>query len=636
MSIYFKLYEFISSFFSKSQQLKNMHIKSLTKGIDFQINIFDSISKNLSHSINCNNVPKSILIGLIKSKILIGTAELHLINQKQKINITPLKTEKHKLLDISIILLCCYKKQSRNIKECKTPNKLVNKSNLNTICISSIITPYNKDSTPFNQSKNKSKFNDSKLIQTNYQKYKNKIENSKLNFKYLRNNRNYVNLSQEIGKYNGDDVDYSCASKTNQSIKGLISNYGNCLNNSFYEKNEKNRIYSPNNYSTSMTSKTLKNGEIKRKNKVKSRTQRSLNKNQLPSQFLNSIAKYSETKKENLLLGKETNSKNNYNNNVIDINKKIEDYIIDKNFENFLKNDMQIISEEERNILFNYKDINLYNFNTIINDFDLLYSEENIKNMKENLNLECFYLIEKIYDLMKEYYLKYNEIKNQNFLLVNSIKNFNEQTNFLLKMQNKLKLITQKINIKQNLNVIYDQNKVNLNIKCKNDLSKINHELNILNEINKKIIINNEQALILKKNKLKEILTHTFTKINLTKFVDKNQKSFMNKMLLNVKKNEKNNNDKKISVPIKNKKYSKNRKNSVGESYVNCFGMNLKDNTNSTSRNNINRNEKFSPIKISIKKEYRKKHNSIVTSQKNNNFLNTSRTGMTLKIQNEQ
>ena len=94
--------------------------------------------------------------------------------------------------------------------------------------------------------------------------------------------------------------------------------------------------------------------------------------------------------------------------------------------------------------------------------------------------------------------------------------------------------------------------------------------------------------------------------------------------------------DDKFDEIINNKKYSKNRKNSVGESYVNCFGMNLKDNTNSTSRNNINRNEKFSPIKISIKKEYRKKHNSIVTSQKNNNFLNTSRTGMTLKIQNEQ
>ena len=65
MQITFKLLEIASNLFSKSNQLKGLYLTSLTEGFNLKINIFESISNNLSYTINYKGASKKIKLCLI-------------------------------------------------------------------------------------------------------------------------------------------------------------------------------------------------------------------------------------------------------------------------------------------------------------------------------------------------------------------------------------------------------------------------------------------------------------------------------------------------------------------------------------------------------------------------------------------
>ena len=71
MKINFKLLEIASNIFSKSNQLKDLYITSLTEGFNLKINIYESISNNLSYTINYKGASKKIKICLLKDIISI-------------------------------------------------------------------------------------------------------------------------------------------------------------------------------------------------------------------------------------------------------------------------------------------------------------------------------------------------------------------------------------------------------------------------------------------------------------------------------------------------------------------------------------------------------------------------------------
>ena len=72
MHITFKLLEIASNIFSKSYQLKDLYLISLTEGFNLKINIYESISNNLSYEINYKGISNKIRISLMKEKICLG------------------------------------------------------------------------------------------------------------------------------------------------------------------------------------------------------------------------------------------------------------------------------------------------------------------------------------------------------------------------------------------------------------------------------------------------------------------------------------------------------------------------------------------------------------------------------------
>ena len=89
MQITFKLLEIASNIYSKSNQLKDLYLLSLTEGFNLKINIYESISNNLSYSINYKGISQKIKLCLIKGQICIGIGQIIISNKKQTIEIFP-------------------------------------------------------------------------------------------------------------------------------------------------------------------------------------------------------------------------------------------------------------------------------------------------------------------------------------------------------------------------------------------------------------------------------------------------------------------------------------------------------------------------------------------------------------------
>ena len=599
----FKLLEFISSIFSQSHQLKDINIISLTKGFDLKINIFESISKNKSYEINYIGNLSFVSICLIKNKIPIGLGQIQILNQKQKQNIKIFPTNNNQNKKIINLVLICYNKKSfseKYIESYRSPYKTTYYSNFNnyntnntsSISISSLIISPHKHKTPNMKNKYQKKKGQRNKSQTNIKGNFSEdrqlfINLSKNSLCSLNNNKNlkYKDLEKNISVYSNEN--------SRRQLSGSIS----CYSNNFSEKREKHKkiISSPIIYSF-----PYEKDNINRK--INTNTNRKINiKN--------------KSMIEKLIIPKidlEINNRLRINNkfitqkNIDTINKQIEDYIIDKSFENILQNDMPIISQEDKQFLY-YDDFNMTKFDKIVEDILLLYKDrENILNKinDNDIKLEILFLIEKVYEIMEEYYKEYHNFNNQNKSLINIIKYYGYKYNNLLKMENKIKIRINKNKIKSDLN--------NNKNKCYiSNIIKINNELKILNNINKskikRIDIKNN-----KKNELKDLLSHIIQK-NENKINDE-QKNKLKKIGKNI------NSD--------NKKYDKNKKNDLFLSNSNkkmIYNKNKKNNIHHKRKNSIETptNKKIVFFNSNLKDKYRVFGNNIlkikVKSKINNN-----------------
>ena len=85
MKVKLKVIEFSSDIFSKSSQLKDIHLSPLFSNTTFNINIFDAISKNSEYEIKANT--PIIKIGLYQGKSLLGIGEIDINKKSQNIKI---------------------------------------------------------------------------------------------------------------------------------------------------------------------------------------------------------------------------------------------------------------------------------------------------------------------------------------------------------------------------------------------------------------------------------------------------------------------------------------------------------------------------------------------------------------------
>jgi hypothetical protein len=232
--------------------------------------------------------------------------------------------------------------------------------------------------------------------------------------------------------------------------------------------------------------------------------------------------------------------------NIDNINNQIEKYIMDKSIEDELQNDAPLIYPQEKKKYLLNENINWNKFEQLFNDFLLLYNNNSLKNMNLNeIELEFHFLVEKIYELISEYYKEYHSLLKEKNSFINNIKFYVYESNNLLKLQTILKKTKNKGILKN----IINENKNN--IYYSNDIKKFNKELEILKNINLGLISKN-----IKKESSKTLLKNILSII-----VNKNKSSLNQKQINNLKK---------INIKIninENRKLNQNKNSSLN--YIN-------------------------------------------------------------------
>ena len=372
-------------------------------------------------------------------------------------------------------------------------------------------------------------------------------------------------------------------------IKNIDSNKKlNINNNTIIKKKTKNNIiYNCNNYPLNINRKYLYNISS-----VKTNTY--INKNDLMNSFQKDIKSKNDIKNNFITEKKRLNNKDNININNIN-NTSL---FINNKQENPLNNFISETNLYEKNqTVENIENISLENdnFNKLKEDFLLLYNDEYVKNIKEDLlKLEIELFVEKTTELTTEYHIQlYDKLLEYQIEKNKCHKNLSilSQIN---KLYNKLKSIISNKEIK-NIN-----KSNNIFIKPNNDIFKINrNEINIYN-----ILFNyNLNEFKKKKTELKKIFNFIINKNN-NKNIINNQKSVLNKTL-------ENNNSIRTRIIPKNQQTKYNNQFSLTNSYI-------LENYNEKIDNNINdiyvKTNMFSPV-IRIKD-----YNSNMIKYIKNNF----------------
>lgn len=578
MQITFKLLEIASNLFSKSNQLKGLYLTSLTEGFNLKINIFESISNNLSYTINYKGTSQKIKLCLMKGKICIGIGHISISNKKQKIEIYP-EGYKNFSKKIKLTILC-----SNNSKKILNDNILKNTDRTNS------------NTNNFNNSNTN---NTSTLSLSSY-------ANSVIHKKIITTQVNKINKKNR--KYN-----------RNQSQKNLNENPQNKKlyldlrqkNNYIHDKiNDNTTLFSERNkrhYSGNVSLNSYFSENMKKNIKKIFSPKISINSHPLYKESVNNVNYNKKNKNNSMILSNE--KKNAYEKifkftndiNIDSINNQIENYIIDKSYEDELQNDIPIIYPREQKNILNNGEFNGNKFEQLLNDFLLLYNNDNIKNLNLNeIELEFHFLVEKIYELINEYYKEYFSLNNEKNSLVNKIKYFGIISDNLLKMENLLKKKINKINLKNTL-------KNNSNNKYYSDnIMKLNNEMDILKNINLGLINKN-----IKKESTKKLLKDIFLII-----ANKNKSHLTEKQIVNLKQVNIKININEINKTNQNKTKSMNYTNkrifnhNIYHKYQNVkkkapLENIIKKNKNSKSKDkSINKVFENSLYKIKVKTKY--------------------------------
>ena len=588
MKITFKLLEIASNIYSKPNQLKDLYLLSLTEGFNLKINIYESILNDLSYPINYKGTSQKIKLCLIKGQIYIGIGQISINNKKQTIEIYPDYT-KNLSKKIKLTILC---KNNGNNNKRNINNKLLksfdksslntnnfnncNTNNTSTISMSSLKPTINnkRKTTPVNKT--------TKRIKTSKNLYRNNSQNN-LNASY-KNKRFFKGLRKK-SDYMHDKIKENKDNITLGSERNKRHLSGNVSLNSFFSEdiNKINRkIFSP---KVSIYSHPLYKEHINYANNKKKNKNNSIILSNTKKNTYDKIFKYS-----------------NYINNAI-LNSQIDNYIINKSYEDELLNDTPIIYSKEQIDILNDEEFNGSKYEQLLDDFLLLYDQDNMKNININdIKLECQFLIEKIYELMSEYCKEYFYLKNKRSSLINNIKFYEYKTSNILKLGNLLKITSNKTKIK---NIMNGNNKSKDNKYYSNNIIKLNKELDILKNIN--LILMNKN---IQKESSKKLLKNLFLIIINKNKSYLNEKQIMSLKLVNIRLdiNKQNQNINKSTNYINKTIFNQN--NNIKKNIYNTkkgtplINVNKKSNNSKSKKKANNQAFQNNLYKIKVKTKY--------------------------------
>ena len=561
MKVKLKVIEFSSDIFSKSSQLKDIHLSPLFSNTTFNINIFDAISKNTEYEIKANS--PIVKIGLYQGKSLLGIGEIDINKKSQNIKIASEQSSnqennnKIQDNDYYIIMECV---------NCSPVNDKI--KNIN-----------GKD----NKKRKKNSSVDSKAI------YKlNNYKNAKYN-KYKLNN----SLKEYINNYSGDLLNKS-NKKNYESRDDLLI------------KKKKSNHLDDNNNDDSMfgikSNSTIMNDE---KNKMI--------QNLLMSENVKS--KHNDNTFNEIIFN-ESFQKDKFSDGVLILtdNKSKNENKINKS-ENFIQK-MENIDIKDFNSLVN--DFNLI-YNNVNNNNSI-----GLSNLKDNFILEYQYFLEKTADIFNLYTKLSYKINEQNTSIKKYIKRLNNDIQSLLKKDIILKLKKQKISMFEISQNNYQEGQKYFNYEINNINNKLSLVKNINNDI-LSLTNNLKQNKYNNKSEIKDLFNIIINNEKIKEYlkIDEFFMKFMTKKSVTFKLddiNEKNEDEEKDENE-NDKPKEKENENEKQKDTNNKEGNDMQKKKNNDIDSSINSNEKKIDIEIlknkidKLKNQYLKE--TIPNEQKN-------------------
>ena len=563
MKVKLKVIEFSSDIFSKSSQLKDIHLSPLFSNTTFNINIFDAISKNTEYEIKANS--PIVKIGLYQGKSLLGIGEIDINKKSQNIKIVSEQSSnqannnKIQDNDYYIIIECV---------NCSPINDKV--KNIN-----------GKD----NKKRKKNSSVDSKAI------YKlNNYKNAKYN-KYKLNN----SLKEYINNYSGDLLNKS-NKKNYESRDDLLI------------KKKKSNHLDDNNNDDSMfgikSNSTIMNDE---KNKMI--------QNLLMSENVKS--KHNDNTFNEIIFN-ESFQKDKFSDGVLILtdNKSKNENKINKS-ENFIQK-MENIDIKDFNSLVN--DFNLI-YNNVNNNNSI-----GLSNLKDNFILEYQYFLEKTADIFNLYTKLSYKINEQNTGIKKYIKRLNNDIQSLLKKDIILKIKKQKISMFEISQNNYQEGQKYFNYEINNINNKLSLVKNINNDI-LSLTNNLKQNKYNNKSEIKDLFNIIINNEKIKEYlkIDEFFMKFMTKKSVTFKLddiNEKNEDEEKDENENDKPKEKENEnENEKQKDTNNKEGNDMQKKKNNDIDSSINSNEKKIDIEIlknkidKLKNQYLKE--TIPNEQKN-------------------
>lgn len=570
MKVKLKVIEFSSDIFSKSSQLKDIHLSPLFSNTTFNINIFDAISKNSEYEIKVNT--PIIKIGLYQGKSLLGIGEIDINKKSQNIKIVSEQNSNqgnnNKIQDNDYYIII----------ECINNNPINDKvKNIN-----------GKE----NKKRKKNASVDSKAI------YKlNNYKNTKLN-KYKLNN----SLKEYINNYSGDLLNKS-NNKNYESRDDLLIKKKN-LNNLDDNNNEDSMF------------------NIKSNSTIMNDEQNKMLQNLLMSENVKS--KHND-RTFNEIIFNESFQKDKFSDGVL--------ILIDDKTKNGNKN--KINSNPSENFIQKMENIDINDFNNLVNDFNLIYNNVNnnnsigANNLKDNFILEYQYFLEKTSDIFNLYAKLSSKINEQNTNIKKYVKRLNNDIQSLLKKDITLKLRKQKVSMIEISKQNYQEGQKYFNYEINNINNKISLVKNINNDI-QSLTNNLKQNKYNKKSEIKNFFNSIINNEKIKEYlkIDEFFMKYMTKKSVSFKLddiNEKNEDEEKEENENENEKPKEKEKEEVKENNTYEGNEMGKININDID-NSINNNEKKIDIEIlknkidKLKNQYLKE--TIPNEQKNKSNLN--------------
>ncbi len=443
------------------------------------------------------------------NKIKMNNSSLNLINQKNNIDNNENYNSNNNPISNRIIkpTISFYKNNKRNAANNNKIVSNIDKNLINTIdnlISGQIIEHVDKSKKGNNNSEKKNFVCINKNINININDIglnNNENKKKKFNSNMTMNSISTAGTKKNELEFSLNSLfDYNCEDKNNSNKNNYIS-FTNRVNNEKLplklNENIINRNVNTHKFNKSLCQNSfvdkifneneLNENEKNNKSNLCKSCDKLLKDNQNKNNNTNNLNK-SALKTENTNQNNEIYNNHNINDNINDNNEKKENDDVKE------KEDNEVVVEEEENLEFE-------NYNRLKEDFNLMYNDEYIKNINEDLlKLEIELYFEKMSELFSEYHMLMDNKILENQIIKRDYKNNVNKYLLYTKLNDKLKIIktqqnAKKNNLKENGINLEKQNYENININM--------NELNIL-----RLIFPDEN----KSKELKKIVTNILKK----------------------------------------------------------------------------------------------------------------------------